>query len=330
MTKRKKARASSIPPSTPPIRAGLQSPRRSVPAHIGRPPYAVDGNPGRNRMSPVRTPEEIVAMRRAGRAAADVLLHVGEFVAPGVTTDRLDQIVHDKTIELGGYPSPLNYRGYPKSVCTSVNEVICHGIPDSRPLADGDIVNIDVTVYLDGVHGDTSITFLVGDVDEASAMLVRETYRSLLKGIEVVKPGVGINQIGKAIETHARKFNLGVVREFIGHGVGPEFHGLIQVPHYYEPRARSIMVEGMTFTIEPMLTLGGPDLAVWDDDWTAVTLDGRRTAQFEHSLLVTADGVENLTIGSDGRIPAEVFAERAMGRPEAGVGGASTPGLQLP
>jgi methionyl aminopeptidase len=248
-------------------------------------------------------------MRRAGAAAADILLHVGPFIEPGVTTDKLDAIVHDKTIQLGGYPSPLNYRGFPKSVCTSVNEVICHGIPDSRPRAAGDIVNSDVTIFLDGVHGDTSVTFLVGDVDDASRLLVRETRNALYKAIEVVRPGVPINEIGRVIEAHAHKNGLGVVREFIGHGIGTEFHGALQIPHYYDPRARTVLQEGMTFTIEPMLTLGDPALGVWEDDWTAVTLDGRRSAQFEHMLAVTADGVEILTVTSDGRLPSDVFAE---------------------
>ena len=175
-------------------------------------------------------------MRHANRLAADILMHVGPFVQPGVTTDRLDMIVHDKTIELGGYPSPLGYRGFPKSVCTSINEVICHGIPDSRPLINGDIVNVDVTIYIDGVHGDTSMTFIVGETDEWSQVLVHETKVSLDKAIEAIKPGLPLNVIGLAIETHARKFNLGVVREFIGHGIGPEFHGSMQIPHYFDPR----------------------------------------------------------------------------------------------
>jgi methionyl aminopeptidase len=283
-----------------------------VPARIPRPPYAATGDPGRSRPDPVRTPDVIARMRRAGAAAADILLHVGPFVEPGVTTDRLDAIVHDKTVELGGYPSPLNYRGFPKSVCTSVNEVICHGIPDSRPLGNGEIVNIDVTIYLDGVHGDTSVTFLVGEADDYSRMLVRETRNALYKAIEVVRPGVPVSEIGRVIEAHAHKHGLGVVREFIGHGIGTEFHGVLQIPHYYDARARTVLEEGMTFTIEPMLTLGDPDLGVWDDDWTAVTLDGRRSAQFEHMLAVTADGAEILTVASDGRVPSEVFAETAQ------------------
>jgi methionyl aminopeptidase len=274
----------------------LVGPRRTVPREIPRPPYALTGDPGRSRPDPVRSADVIDRMRVAGRAAAEILVHAGHHIEPGLTTDKLDTIVHEKTLSYGGYPSPLNYRGFPKSVCTSVNEVICHGIPDSRPLADGDIVNVDVTIYLDGVHGDTSATFAVGDIDEHSAMLIRETRNSLYRAIDVVRPGVAVNEIGRAIENHARKYNLGVVREFIGHGIGEEFHGVLQIPHYYDSRARTILEEGMTFTIEPMLTLGDPALGVWDDDWTAVTLDGRRSAQFEHMLVVTADGCEILTV----------------------------------
>lgn len=313
MAKRKKPRAAGAPKSMPPIRQALVSPGRAVPPSIARPPYARNGgDPGRSTMSAIRTPDEIVAMRRANRLAADILLHAGAFVEPGITTDRLDQMVHDKTVELGGYPSPLGYRGFPKSVCTSINEVICHGIPDSRPLAEGDIVNVDVTIYIDGVHGDTSMTFAVGQVDEWSRVLITQTKVALDKAIEAVKPGAPLNVIGQAIETHARKHNLGVVREFIGHGIGPEFHGSLQIPHYYEPRARRTIEPGMTFTIEPMLTLGNPALGIWDDDWTAVTLDGRRSAQFEHTILVTDTGCDVLTVASDGRIPAEVYALDAL------------------
>jgi len=313
MAKRKPHRRPAAPASLPPIRQGLVSPGRPVPPHIVRPPYLRNGgDPGRATMSPIRTPAEIEAMRHANRLAADILMHVGPFVQPGVTTDRLDMIVHDKTIELGGYPSPLGYRGFPKSVCTSINEVICHGIPDSRPLINGDIVNVDVTIYIDGVHGDTSMTFIVGETDEWSQVLVHETKVSLDKAIEAIKPGLPLNVIGLAIETHARKFNLGVVREFIGHGIGPEFHGSMQIPHYFDPRVRTIMQPGMTFTVEPMLTLGHADLGVWDDDWTAVTLDGRRSAQFEHTLLITETGCDVLTIASDGRAPADVFTAAAV------------------
>ncbi len=313
MAKRKRPGGSrallEIPPSDPPVRPGLQSPPRPVPRHIPRPPYARTGDPGPSVSSLVRTPDELVAMRRAGRVAAEVLVVAGENLRVGMTTDEIDRIVHDATIERGAYPSPLGYRGYPKSVCTSVNEVICHGIPDSRPLADGDIVNVDVTVYLDGVHGDTSATFMLGDVDEHSRRLVDETRRALELGIAAVRPGEPVNVIGRAIETHAGRHGLGVVREFIGHGIGTEFHSRLQIPHYYDRRATTVLEEGMTFTIEPMLTLGRPDVAMWDDEWTAVTLDGRRTAQFEHTLVVTADGAEELTRTADGACAHEIFRE---------------------
>ncbi len=248
-------------------------------------------------------------MRRAGAVAAEVLLHVGKHVEVGVTTDKLDQITHDETIRLGAYPSPLNYRGYPKSVCTSVNEIVCHGIPDSRRLGDGDIVNIDVTVFYRGFHGDTSVTFLVGEVDDHSRHLVRETRAAMYAGIAAVHGGGRVHDIGQAIETHARANELSVVREFIGHGTGPEFHSALAIPHYYDRRASTELLEGMSFTIEPMLNLGEADLYVWDDDWTAATADGRRSAQFEHTLVVTDGGSEIMTQTSSGTIPAEVFAE---------------------
>ena len=252
--------------------------------------------------------DEVERMRRAGAAAAEILVEAGRAVQPGVTTDRIDALVHEATIVRGGYPSPLNYRGYPKSVCTSVNEVICHGIPDSRPLSDGDIVNIDVTIFLDGVHGDTSVTVLVGDVDDHSRRLVAETRIAMDLGIDTVRPAQPLHAIGRTIERHAQRHGLGVVREFIGHGIGTEFHSGLQVKHYFDPRDDTLLVAGMTFTIEPMLTLGDPSCALWDDAWTAVTLDGRRTAQFEHTLLVTEDGVERLTVLPDGTVPADLFA----------------------
>ena len=254
-------------------------------------------------------------MRRAGEAAAGILLEVGPHVVPGVTTDHLDEVVHAATVARGGYPSPLNYRGYPKSVCTSVNEVICHGIPDSRPLADGDIVNVDVTIYLDGVHGDTSVTFPVGEVSDHDLRLIAETRAAMELGISAAGPGQPVHAIGRAIERHANRHGLGVVREFIGHGIGTEFHSGLQIPHYHDPRAQTILVPGMTFTVEPMLTLGDPACGLWDDDWTAVTLDGRRTAQFEHTVLVTEDGIRVLTMTADGTVPAAVFAVAAPACP---------------
>ncbi|MGI9621314.1 MAG: type I methionyl aminopeptidase [Acidimicrobiales bacterium] len=309
MAKRKRKAKTRGQASEPPIRAGMVSPRRTVPTEIARPPYAVSGDPGASVLPLVRPPQEIEAMRRSGAMAAEVLLHVGKHVEVGMTTDKLDQIAHDETIRLGAYPSPLNYRGFPKSICTSVNEVICHGIPDSRQLRDGDILNIDVTVFYRGFHGDTSVTFLVGDVDDDSRHLVRETRAAMYAGIDAVRDGAVVSDIGKAIERHADAHQLSVVREFIGHGTGPEFHSSLAIPHYYDPRAKTRLSTGMSFTIEPMLNLGGAQLYVWDDDWTAVTADQRRSAQFEHTLVVTEDGAEIMTKTASGTVPADVFAE---------------------
>ncbi len=282
----------------------MVSPRRTVPAGIARPEYALTGEPSSRASRAVRTPEEIEHMRIAGRVAAEVLIEVGTAVAAGVTTDELDRIGHDACIARGAYPSPLNYRGFPKSLCTSVNEVICHGIPDSRKLLDGDVVNVDVTAFIEGVHGDTNATFVVGEVDDASRDLIRITRQAMHAGIATVRPGSRINEIGRAIEAAVKGGNYGVVREFIGHGIGDQFHTSLQIPHYYQASARTVIEEGMTFTIEPMITIGSPALYVWDDDWTAVTLSGQRCAQFEHTLLVTSDGVEILTL-PDGTPPAE-------------------------
>jgi methionyl aminopeptidase len=281
------------------VRPGAIGPRRAVPPHIPRPDYAETGRP---RPVP-RLPdpaERLARMRRAGRAAAEVLAEGGRAVAPGVTTDEIDRIVHEAYIARGGYPSTLNYHGYPKSLCTSVNEVILHGIPDSRQLAAGDVVNLDVTIFLDGFHGDCSATFPVGEVDEESRRLLRITRECLLRGIEAVRPGRPLSDIGRAIETHATAHGYGVVRSFCGHGIGEEFHLDPQVLHYYDPRARTPMEEGMFFTIEPMLTVGSPDHVTWPDGWTAVTVDGKRSAQFEHTICVTRSGAEILTLGPDG------------------------------
>jgi methionyl aminopeptidase len=278
---------------------------RYVPDTIGKPPYAETGTPPRNDESRVKTPEIIERMRVAGVAAAEILRRAGEMVRPGITTDEIDIFVHDLTIEMGGYPSPLNYHGYPKSVCTSVNEVICHGIPDNRVLLDGDIVNLDVTIYLNGVHGDTNATFAVGNISDADKNLMKVTEECMWHGIEAVKPGVPLNEIGRAIEVHAKKHKYGVVRAFIGHGIGENFHTDIQVLHYYDPRNTMVLREGMTFTIEPMITASGESRhKMWDDDWTAVTADGSRTAQYEHTLVVTADGYEILTGGNGAVSPS--------------------------
>jgi len=308
MAKRKKKRGGTlVAPPEHPILPGLISPRRPVPASIPRPLYAVSGDPGPTISSPVRTEEEIARMRTTGTAAAEILMKAGEMVAPGVSTDAIDALVHEEILKRGGYPSPLNYRGFPKSVCTSVNEVICHGIPDSRQLRDGDIINIDVTIFLDGVHGDTSTTFLVGDVEPDSIKLVRETHKAMYLGIASVHHGSKVNEIGRAIENHANTHNLGVVREFIGHGVGTEFHTSLQIPHYYEPRLNVIIERGMSFTVEPMLCLGRPEMFIWDDDWTALTRDGSRTAQFEHTMICTDDGVELMTVTDDGSCAHQIY-----------------------
>uniref|UniRef100_A0A453PNF1 Methionine aminopeptidase n=1 Tax=Aegilops tauschii subsp. strangulata TaxID=200361 RepID=A0A453PNF1_AEGTS len=213
---------------------------------------------------------------------------------PGITTDEIDKAVHQMIIDNGAYPSPLGYCGFPKSVCTSVNECICHGIPDSRPLEDGDIINIDVTVYLNGYHGDTSATFLCGDVDDEAKKLVQVTKESLDKAISICAPGVEINRIGRTIQDHADKFKYGVVQQFVGHGVGKVFHAEPAVLHFRN-NEKGRMILNQTFTIEPMLTIGSTNSTIWSDDWTAVTEDGSLSAQFEHTLLITEDGVEILT-----------------------------------
>lgn len=280
---------------------GEISPMRAVPDHILRPSYAETGVPARFDEDRIKSPEVIDRMRHAGRLAAEVLRLAGDVVVPGITTDEIDAEVHRMSIERDAYPSPLNYHGYPKSVCTSVNEVICHGIPDSRQLREGDIVNLDVTLFVGGVHGDTNATFFVGEVDPASRDLVRVTEECMWHGIEAVVPGRPVSDIGRAIEQHAKAHRYGVVRAFIGHGIGEQFHTDIQILHYYDQRASTIMRPGMTFTIEPMITLGSWQHRMWDDDWTAVTADGKRTAQYEHTILVTEDGYEVLT-GGEGAV----------------------------
>ncbi|WP_298327661.1 type I methionyl aminopeptidase [Haloactinopolyspora sp.] len=275
---------------------GIVSPRRPVPASIARPEYVDQPGPAPFTGSEVKDSETIERIRAAAQLAARALAEVGKRVEPGVTTDELDAVGHEFLCDHGAYPSTLGYRGFPKSLCTSVNEVICHGIPDSTVVTDGDIVNIDITAYLNGVHGDNNATFLAGDVDEESRLLVQRTREALDRAIKAVKPGRQINVIGRVIESYAKRFGYGVVREFTGHGVGEAFHSGLVIPHYDDPGSTTVMEPGMVFTIEPMLNLGTHEWTMWDDGWTVVTKDLRRSAQFEHTLLVTESGAEILTL----------------------------------
>ena len=279
------------------LKPGKISPRRPVPAHIDRPEYMYHSGPEVITASDIKTPETIEKIRKAGQIAAQALQAVGEAIRPGVTTDELDRIGHDFIISRDAYPSCLGYMGFPKSLCTSINEVICHGIPDDRPLEDGDIINVDITAYYDGVHGDTCAMFEVGNVDEESHLLIERTREAMMRGIKAVRPGREINVIGRVIESYAHRFNYGVVRDYTGHGVGEAFHSGLIVPHYDTAPAHSeVMEEGMVFTIEPMLNLGGVEWEQWDDQWTVVTKDRGRSAQFEHTIVVTENGAEILTL----------------------------------
>ncbi|MGW5270299.1 type I methionyl aminopeptidase [Rhodococcus sp. NPDC003994] len=267
-----------------------------VPKHIERPEYAWKKTAREGSEPWVQTPETIEKMRVASRIAAQALREAGNAVAPGVTTDALDRIAHEYMIDHGAYPSTLGYKGFPKSCCTSLNEVICHGIPDSTVIQDGDIVNIDVTAYVDGVHGDTNATFLAGEVSEEARLLVERTHEATMRAIKAVKPGRALNVVGRVIESYANRFGYGVVRDFTGHGVGTTFHNGLVVLHYDEPSVDTVIEPGMTFTVEPMINLGGIDWEQWNDGWTVVTKDRRWTAQFEHTLVVTDTGAEILTL----------------------------------
>ena len=287
------ASRSALAPSVLP---GTVSPLRPVPEHIPRPPYVGKPAPDRFVGSEVKDAETIEKMRVAGRIAAQALAEAASHLRPGITTDEIDRIGHEFLCDHDAYPSTLGYRYFPKSLCTSVNEVICHGIPDSRVLVDGDICNIDITAYIGGVHGDTDATYLVGEVDEESRLLVERTEEALRRAINAVKPGRPINVIGRVIESYAKRFGYGVVRDFTGHGIGTAFHSGLVIPHYDTEHYAQLMEPGMTFTIEPMLCLGTEDYDTWDDDWTIVTKDRKRSAQFEHTLLVTDTGAEILTL----------------------------------
>ncbi len=282
-----------------PLVPGRLSPRRSVPPSIARPEYVDRPAPAPFQGSDVQSAETIEAMRIAGRIAAAALAEVGRNVRPGVSTDELDRIGHDFLIDHGAYPSTLGYRGYPKSLCSSLNEIICHGIPDSTELAEGDICNIDITAFIGGVHGDTNATFLAGDVREEARLLVERTHEATMRAIRAVQPGRPLSVVGRVIESYAKRFDYGVVRDFTGHGISTSFHSGLIVPHYDDPRIDVELREGMTFTIEPMLTLGTYQHEMWDDGWTVITRDRRWTAQFEHTIVVTSDGAEILTLPSN-------------------------------
>ncbi len=276
---------------------GRVSARRAVPEHIERPEYMFHDGPEVVTASDVKDAETIERIRRAGRIAAQAIEVAGAAVRPGVTTDELDRLAHEFIISQDAYPSCLGYMGFPKAICTSVNEVICHGIPDDRRLEEGDIVNLDITAYKDGVHGDTCAMFEVGAVDEESHLLIERTRESMMRGIRACRPGREINVIGRVIESYAKRFDYGVIRDYTGHGVGEAFHSGLIVPHYdAAPMYSTVMEPGMVFTVEPMLTLGTVEWEQWDNGWTVVTADRSRTAQFEHTIVVTDEGPEILTL----------------------------------
>lgn len=279
------------------ITPGLIGPERSVPTSIARPEYVGRDSAREGHESYVKDADTIERMREAGRIAAGAMEAAGAAVAPGVTTDELDRIAHEYMCDHGAYPSTLGYLGFPKSLCTSVNEVICHGIPDSTVLQDGDLVKLDVTAFKDGVHGDNCATYLCGDVDEESRLLAERTKEAMMRGIKAARPGRQVNVIGRVIEMYAKRFGYGVVRDYTGHGVGTEFHNGLIIPHYdAAPHHDDIIEVGMTFTVEPMLNLGSGDAApTWNDGWTVVTADGSRSAQFENTIVITDSGAEILT-----------------------------------
>lgn len=281
---------------------GKPTPIREVPKHIERPEYAWKNEVQENVGEPfVQSPEVIEAMREASTIAANALQAAGEAVQPGVTTDEVDRVAHEYMLDHGAYPSTLGYRGFTKSTCVSLNEIVCHGIPDTTVIQEGDIANIDVTAYKNGVHGDTNATFLAGDVAEEHRLLVERTREAMMRGIKVAKPGREINVIGRVIESYAKRFGYNVVRDFTGHGVGTTFHNGLVVLHYDSDVYRNVLEPGMTLTIEPMINLGSLEYEMWDDDWTIQNVDGRFTAQFEHTILITGDGNEILTLPDSDR-----------------------------
>ena len=274
---------------------GKLTPQRAVPASIPRPEYVGRPGPAPHQGGDKYNRETITRIRKASKIAAQALEVVLTSAKPGMTTDDLDRIGHEFLISQNAYPSTLGYRGFPKSLCSSMNEVICHGIPDDTVLEDGDLLNIDISAYIDGVHGDTNGTVLVGQGSQELEDLVTRTKEAMHRGINAAMPGRQVNIIGRAIETYAKRFNYGVVKEFTGHGVGTSFHTGLIIPHYDEPEYDTVIEVGMVFTVEPMITIGTADWDMWQDDWTVTTKDKQHTAQFEHTILIAEDGPEILT-----------------------------------
>ena len=276
---------------------GVISKPLSVPGSIARPEYVGKPTPAEWTGSHIKSADQIEKIRAAGKIAAEAIALVGDNAKPGVTTDELDKLAHEYIVSKGAYPSTLGYRGFPKSCCTSINEVICHGIPDDTVLQEGDIMNVDITAFKDGFHGDSNATFLIGEVSQDVAELVQRTREALDRAIAVVMPGRPINVIGRTIESYAKRFNYGVVRDFTGHGIGEAFHSGLVIPHFdAAPNYSNTMEVGMVFTIEPMLTLGTHEWNIWSDNWTVTTKDKSITAQFEHTLVVTESGANILTL----------------------------------
>jgi len=277
---------------------GRISSHRAVADSIPRPEYVGRAEPDERGVSDLYTPDEVGRIRTAGRIAARAVEAAAGALAPGVTTDQLDAVVHEFLVAHDAYPSTLGYRGFPKSSCTSVNEVICHGIPDDTALVEGDIVKIDVTAYVEGMHGDLCVSYPVGEITEDAALLIERTREAMMRGIRAVAPGREVNVIGRAIESYARRFSYGVVRDYTGHGVGRAFHTGLVIPHYdAAPGYDTVIQPGMVFTVEPMLTLdGSSQWELWPDDWTVVTRTRALSAQFEHTILVTETGTEILTL----------------------------------
>lgn len=294
----------------PAVSLGRVGPPRDVPNSITRPSYLLGDSPTVSPDLQIHSGASLERLRIACRVAAEVLEEVGRAVVPGITTDELDRIAHDAYLERGAYPSTLGYKGFSKSICTSVNEIICHGIPDDRPLVSGDIVNVDVTAFIEGMHGDTSATFAVGEVDPAAQGLIDITRMALLAGVAAVGPGKPQRTIGEAIEPLALKHGLEVVSEYGGHGIGTVFHAAPHINHTIEERDHLLLQPGMTFTIEPMLNTGSRSSRIWSDNWTVAATDGLPSAQFEHTVIVTQSGVEILTLTRAGTSPAGTLADR--------------------